>query len=45
MTKASERKIFAFERKCYIQITQIGWSQKITKKELCIKCSQKEIYL
>jgi len=34
LTKASERKILAFERKCYGKIMQIGWSKKVLNEEL-----------
>jgi hypothetical protein len=34
LTKDSERRILAFERKCYREILRIGRTQKVTNEEL-----------
>jgi len=41
MTKNCERRIIAFERKCYRKVMQIGWSQKVTNEELYAKVQTK----
>ena len=42
LTKESERKILAFERKCYRKILRIGWIQKVTNEDLYARIQLKE---
>jgi hypothetical protein len=34
LTKDSQRRVLAFERKCYRKILRIGWTQKINNEEV-----------
>jgi len=41
LTKDSERKVLAFQKKCYRKIMWKGWSRKVTNKELYTKVQPK----
>lgn len=45
ITKDLERKILAFERKCYRKILRIGWVEKITNEELYRRIQPKQTML
>ena len=42
LTKEPERRILAFERKCYRKILRIAWSQKVSNEELYRRIQPKE---
>ena len=45
VTKRCESQILSFERKCYQKILRIGWTQKVTYKELYGKIQLAETLL
>ena len=45
ITKDLERRILAFERKCYRKILRIGWVEKITNEELYVIIQPKQTML
>jgi len=45
VTKRCENQIFSFEKKCYRKILKIGWTQKVTNKELYRKIQLAETLL
>jgi len=45
VTKRFESRILSFERKCYRKILRIGWTQKVTNKELYRKIQLAETLL
>ena len=45
VTKRCESQILSFERKCYRKILRIGWTQKVTNKELYRKIQLTETIL
>ena len=39
VTKEIEKRIMAFERKCYRKILRIGWTQKVKNSDLYVEYS------
>jgi hypothetical protein len=42
LTKDSQKRVLAFERKCYRKILRIGWTQRIHNEEVYRRVEMKE---